>query len=626
MYHDTTTIFVFGAILLTFVGLLQVWLWEQDRRSHELGLWGVAHLLGGFGLALLVGRGLLPNRLSIDLGNAAIDLGGGLAWIGVRRFERRPAPISVAFVGAICWLIACQFDNFHNSPADRAGFGAVILGTYDALCVCEFLRRHVGGDLPSRRALAIIFAIDTVMNSIRLTAAMLQSSGQPALNLPGSQWFGWPAMLGLVCVAGTSVLQIAVAKEAAEQRSNAILAEARDTAHRTNLAKSRFLARMSHELRTPLNGVLGMAQTLTRDPAIRGAQRERAVLLEQSGRHLLAIISDILDLASVESGQFQLAPRPTLVSDVVQGSVDLVAETASMKQMTLDVEHDADVPTAVLADPLRVRQILVNLLGNAIKFTPAGGRVALRVSRLALIGGVRLAVTDTGPGVAPEIRPHLFQDFVRRPMDAGTTEGTGLGLSISASLAEAMGGTIRYEPGPYGAGSRFVVELPLATTEPPPLQPVNVPPPRSPAGMLVLVVDDVVSNRRLAEALLQQAGFSVWLAADGVAALEALRHDLLPDVVLMDLHMPGMDGLTATRRIRGLEGRAGQVPVLALTADASTDRTQACLDAGMNGVVTKPIDITQLVDAIAAAAPPPLPEFSPADAVSLPSEPAMRPT
>ena len=354
MYHDTTTIFVFGAILLTFVGLLQVWLWEQDRRSHELGLWGVAHLLGGFGLALLVGRGLLPNRLSIDLGNAAIDLGGGLAWIGVRRFERRPAPISVAFVGAICWLIACQFDNFHNSPADRAGFGAVILGTYDALCVCEFLRRHVGGDLPSRRALAIIFAIDTVMNSIRLTAAMLQSSGQPALNLPGSQWFGWPAMLGLVCVAGTSVLQIAVAKEAAEQRSNAILAEARDTAHRTNLAKSRFLARMSHELRTPLNGVLGMAQTLTRDPAIRGAQRERAVLLEQSGRHLLAIISDILDLASVESGQFQLAPRPTLVSDVVQGSVDLVAETASMKQMTLDVEHDADVPTAVLADPLRV--------------------------------------------------------------------------------------------------------------------------------------------------------------------------------------------------------------------------------------------------------------------------------
>ena len=170
----------------------------------------------------------------------------------------------------------------------------MILGTYDALCVCEFLRRHVGGDLPSRRALAIIFAIDTVMNSIRLTAAMLQSSGQPALNLPGSQWFGWPAMLGLVCVAKNTVLQIAVAKEAAEQRSNAILAEARDTAHRTNLAKSRFLARMSHELRTPLNGVLGMAQTLTRDPAIRGAQRERAVLLEQSGRHLLAIISDIL--------------------------------------------------------------------------------------------------------------------------------------------------------------------------------------------------------------------------------------------------------------------------------------------------------------------------------------------
>ena len=233
---------------------------------------------------------------------------------------------------------------------------------------------------------------------------------------------------------------------------------------------------MSHELRTPLNGVLGMAQTLTRDPAIRGAQRERAVLLEQSGRHLLAIISDILDLASVESGQFQLAPRPTLVSDVVQGSVDLVAETASMKQMTLDVEHDADVPTAVLADPLRVRQILVNLLGNAIKFTPAGGRVAA-AGVSAGADWRRAAGGDRhGSGRGTGDQAASVSGF-RAPADGRRHDGGHRAGTFDQCLAGGSDGRRRsaIEPGPYGAGSRFVVELPLATAEPPPLPPVNVP-------------------------------------------------------------------------------------------------------------------------------------------------------
>src|SRR6202021_428191 len=196
---------------------------------------------------------------------------------------------------------------------------------------------------------------------------------------------------------GPSVLQIAVGKEAAEQRSNAILARARDTADLANLAKSRFLARMSHELRTPLNGVLGMAQTLTRDKLLRGVQRERAVMMERSGRHLLAIINDILDLASVESGQFQLSPEPALVSDIVQGGLDLVAETAAGSSMTLNLTQDADPPAAVL--------------GNPIKFRPPGGRVTWPVARLAPAGGVRLTVTDTATGVDPQFQSHLFEAF-----------------------------------------------------------------------------------------------------------------------------------------------------------------------------------------------------------------------
>jgi CheY-like chemotaxis protein len=216
---------------------------------------------------------------------------------------------------------------------------------------------------------------------------------------------------------------------------------------------------------------------------------------------------------------------------------------------------------------------------------------------------LRLTVTDTGPGVAPEFRPYLFHDFARRPESSSTAEGNGLGLSISAALAEAMGGAIRYQPGPNGMGSQFAVELPLATAEPPALPPVSLPAARPAIGLLVLVVDDVASNRRLAEALLQQAGYAVTLAADGAAAVAAVQRGPLPDVVLMDVYMPGIDGLTAARRIRALPGRAGQVPIIAVTADASADRAPAYLEAGMNGVVTKPIDMDELVGAITALVP-----------------------
>jgi CheY-like chemotaxis protein/nitrogen-specific signal transduction histidine kinase len=408
-----------------------------------------------------------------------------------------------------------------------------------------------------------------------------------------------PAMLGAILVVGTSILLIAVVKEEVEQRSVATVAQARDAAERANLAKSRFLARMSHELRTPLNGVLGVAQVMTRDPAMRGVARERALMLEQAGRHLLAIINDILDLASVEAGKFQLSPQAARLDDIISGSTDLVAETASAKGITLTLERGANLPDVVLADPLRMRQILLNLLGNAIKFTSSDGRVTLSVVWLGDDTGLRLAVADTGPGVPAEIRPFLFRDFAQRPLDMAATEGTGLGLAISASLAHAMGGTLRYEPGPSGIGSLFIAELPLPLAEASAV-PVAEPCPvqRPAAGLHVLVVDDVASNRKLAELLLQQAGHVVRLAEDGETAVAAMAHGPTPDVVLMDVFMPGMDGLTASRRIRALNGAASRVPILALTADASPDRAEAYYEAGMNGCVTKPFDIDDLLAAI----------------------------
>lgn len=203
----------------------------------------------------------------------------------------------------------------NNAAQRRAAGGAAIPGIYDVLCVCEYLRRRDGGGLPSRRALAILFSIDTAMNTMRVMAAMMLDAGQPVFRLPASQWFGWPAMLRIVCAACTSELQIAVAKEATQQRSNGVLAEARDT------AKSRFLTRISHELRTPLNGIPGMAQTLTRDRGLHGVQRERAMLLEKSGRHLLAIINDVLDLASVETADTSADRGPAYLDAGMNGAV-----------------------------------------------------------------------------------------------------------------------------------------------------------------------------------------------------------------------------------------------------------------------------------------------------------------
>lgn len=600
MFSDTPTVIVFSMLLFGFLGLLQLWLWRQDRSLTALAIWGAADLLATLGIALLAGRGSLPNWLSINVAVAVITLTASLAWVGARRFERQPISLVIALAGACIWLAACQLPGFYTNLAYRTAGGSSIIAAYHLLCMREFLRKRPGNDLPSRGALAVIFGANATMQGARVVLALTLGFERSAFSLPGATWFGLTAMVGAVLIVGTSVLLIAVAKEETEQRSIATLALARDTADQANLAKSRFLARMSHELRTPLNGVLGMAQLLTRDPSLRGVQRERALLLEQAGRHLLAIISDILDLASVEAGKFQLTPQPTRLGDIIQGSIDLVAQTAAAKGVALTLEGGADLPEAVLADPLRVRQILLNLLGNAIKFTPSGGRVVLTVSWKGTNSGLRLSVADTGSGVPPEIRPYLFRDFAQRPLDMAASEGTGLGLAISASLAQAMGGTVRYQPGPDELGSVFIADLPLPIAEPPadPL-PDRRATPRPVSGLRVLVVDDVASNRKLAEAVLQQAGYTVQLAVDGESAMAALAQGAVPDVVLMDVFMPGIDGLVATQRIRALGGAAGKVPIIALTADASVDRVQAYRDAGMNGYIIKPFEIEALLAAIA---------------------------
>ncbi|MCQ4160754.1 response regulator [Roseomonas sp. GC11] len=378
------------------------------------------------------------------------------------------------------------------------------------------------------------------------------------------------------------------------------LARARDEAAAAGEAKTQFLARMSHELRTPLNGVLGFAQVLLNDPRVAPDQREQLRTLHEAARHLLELVNGLLDLSKIAAGRLELQPAPAALVPLLERCTALLAPEVQRKSQALLLEVAPDLPAGVMADATRLRQLLLNLLSNAVKFTPAQGRVTLRARRAAT-GGIRLEVEDTGPGVPPGQRHLLFRDFVQLATpgasNAEAATGTGLGLSIAAQLAELMGGSIGCDS-PPGRGATFWVELPLPpATLPPPEPDEAAPKPVLPGAaaqasaqpLQVLVVDDVPANRLVARAMLTSAGHHVTCVEDGAAALAAVQQGQF-DLVLMDLQMPVMDGLEATRRIRTLAPPRGRVPVLAVTASAMPEQVEACRQAGMDGHLAKPID------------------------------------
>ncbi|WP_376090384.1 ATP-binding protein [Roseomonas sp. CCTCC AB2023176] len=394
------------------------------------------------------------------------------------------------------------------------------------------------------------------------------------------------------------------------KRAAADLAAARDAAAGQAAAKSRFLARMSHELRTPLNGVLGMAQALVTDPDLTPAQRAHAEVLMEAGRHLLSVADDILDLAQVESGKVALRPSPVGIQALLEACTGIARAAGQEKGVSVRLDHDASLPASVEADALRLRQLLINLLSNAVKFTPAGGRVLLRSRACGLPSGpgLRIEVLDTGPGIPPEQRAAVFRDFVRLTSVEPPSRGTGLGLAIAANIVDAMGGRIGVDDSPEAAaegrtGARFWAELPLiAAAEPAPAaaRPEGPMPFRA---LRILVVDDVATNRLVAKALLGRLGHEAVLAPGGAEGIEQVRRAWAEgapfDAVLMDLAMPGMDGLQATTRIRELSPRrGGAVPVFALTAGVVDRDAAACRQAGMNGFITKPVTLEMLTAAL----------------------------
>jgi two-component system, sensor histidine kinase and response regulator len=489
----------------------------------------------------------LSERLALaasasGMGTWQLDLKvGSIAW-DERQAALYGLPAQICQVGPTQWSLWIE-------PEDRPALQAVLDGSAERM---EWSLRPMGGQAMGRR--------------VRTMAQTLRGAHGEALRRVGASF-----------------------DITAEWRAQQAIERARAEAEQSSRAKSAFLANMSHEIRTPMNAVIGLTGLLL-DSVGPGQAHQHAAKAHSAARGLLAVLNDVLDVSKIEAGKLDLERSRFALAEVFSLVHDTLAHEAQAKGLTLNIQLDPTLPTHWVGDRVRLNQILLNLASNAVKFTHRG-TVSLR-ARAAGHGGLRCEVEDTGIGMDRATQGRIFDAFEQA--DATTTRhygGTGLGLTISRHLVRLMGGELRLES-TLGAGTVFWFELaevrpieqladPASQTVPASLERLQ--------GAQVLLVEDNELNRLVGEEMLRRLGAVPLLAASGAEALSVLRTHAV-DAVLMDIQMPGMDGLETTQRIRALPGAAARVPVIAMTANAMAGDRERSLDAGMNDHVTKPID------------------------------------
>jgi two-component system sensor histidine kinase RpfC len=461
--------------------------------------------------------------------------------------------------------------------------------------------------------LYIIYLWTTIGNGLRygvrfLLGATLLACVSFAVVILANEWWrsqpylAWGLFLGLIAIP-------------LYQRSllNA-LTRAMEEARQANAAKSRFLANMSHEFRTPLNGIVGMSDLLA-GTRLTPEQRECVDVMQASARSLLLLVEDVLDITAIESGKLQRRDGPFRLREITRGVSTMLQPMATEKNLRFEIRFADDVPDTLVGDAPHLRQVLVNLLHNAIKFTDSGS-VSLAVARQAFAEGMvrlRFEVLDTGPGVPDAIKARIFEAFEQGdPSISRRFGGTGLGTTIARTLVELLGGTIGVEDNP-GGGTRFWFELPFQgdVAQPAPAEAAagNViafddPFVRHRARvrtLRVLVADDQPANQLVLRRLLERAGHRPEVVGDGETLLDRLA-DGGYDAVVLDVHMPGTSGLDVIKQARYLELGSRRTPLIALTADATPDTRSAATQAGVSVFLTKPVVAAELLDALAAVA------------------------
>lgn len=540
----------------------------------------------------------------IVMGIGAAVLSGwrfGLAW-GLGWF----AAFALTEAGTRVVSLNAAFRDGAMTTRQRAAYLALMCATSTTWCALA-AQCWIADTEPLRLAtLVILMALGVHAHafSARAPAALIALGGPPAVLCLAAPFafsdysgadlaiisFGCTTLLAYLIVGGRTHTRVALALAAAERRAT-----------EANAAKTTFLNMVTHELRTPMNGVIGMARALQRTP-LDVRQRDYVETIVRSGDSLLTILNDVLDHAKIEAGRMDLEVAAFDLRTLGRQAVKLWSETAKAKGLTLTCEAADQLPRRLMGDETRVRQIVLNLLSNALKFTERG---AVTLALTAVAGadgeaGVEIRVTDTGPGMTAEQLARLFRPFAQA--EASTARrygGTGLGLFICRNLAEMMGGEISAESTP-GQGSTFRVRLPLpAAYGGEPEAPAETGEATELPPLRVLVADDNPVNLAVARALLEAAGLAIETAADGSAALDRLRDEAF-DLVLMDVQMPVMSGIEAVGRIRAGEAGPADLPVIALTADGDAAHDARLQAAGFDALQTKPIRPAELLGAISA--------------------------
>lgn len=453
---------------------------------------------------------------------------------------------------------------------------------------------------------AAVAAVALAALSIALAYAIGHHADSPAALIDFQRYrlsvSTWTNMAATIVVFSGVIAYVAASMIGHLRRNARLLRQAHDEAQLANRAKSEFLANMSHEIRTPMNAIIGFAHLLKKSPLSETAQK-RLEKLQLSADALLALLNDILDFSKIEAGELQIEAVDFDLNEVLERVRAVTAHRAQSKGLSLSFKVGDEVPAALRGDPLRLGQVLINLVGNAVKFTEHGA-IALSVSGDA--DQLLIKVRDSGIGISPEQQARLFTPF--RQADASTSRqygGTGLGLAICAQLLALMKGRIEVESR-LGEGSEFRCRLPLIRAAGPiTSEPALCASDFDLGGLQVLLVDDVDFNREIASSVLQSAGAEVFAANSGPAALDLLETrlgDHALDVVLMDIQMPGMDGLEVARRIRS-KPNWQQVPIIAMTAHAMRDEVREFLAAGMQDHIAKPFEPAQLLSKMARFAP-----------------------